>query len=283
MAGRAPYGYRYADGIWVLKPEAAAVVRAFFDHFLLYGSLGGAMRHVNRQWAATFAVSTGRRWLTHPCYRHGQSPLLRPDEAAQVDRWLRRNRTFAPRAVSAPRALSGLVRCAHCAQTFRVASAPPRYLYLRPCQCPRSPKCAALDYTATLNAIIDRIALDLPQRLARTDPAALGTLRSRLEATIAQKQQVLSQIPLLLTQDIFDRDTADQRQERLRQELAALMAQRDALPPVNLGAIARNLAIPAFWHDLSEPERRSYLREFLRGITLDPRQMPQSMQLHFFF
>lgn len=283
MAGRAPYGCRYQDGGYLLHPEAAMVVRAFFDHFLLYGSLGGAVRHINRRFHCTFAVSTGRRWLTHPSYRRSEPPLLRGDEAAQVDRWLRRNRAFAPRAASAPRALSGLVRCGVCAQTLRVASAPPKYLYLRCYQCPRSPKCAALDYTKTLNAIIQRITLDLPQSFSRIDPGSLLNLRSRLDQSIAQKESVLLQIPQLLAQDILDLPTADQRQGTLRRELSALMAQRAALPPVNLEAITRNLSIPQFWHDLSEPERRSYLREFLRGITLDPQQVPQSISLQFFF
>ena len=164
--GRAPYGYRRGKDRYVIDRSTAPVVKEFFDQFILYGSLRGAVRHIAKKYNKRISASTGQRWLQNPVYRgdlgykngevvtdtHGA--IISREEAAQVDRLLRRNRQMAPRTASAPRSLAGLVSCSHCGSATTVVRTTRRgtdreYLYLRPMACPGlpsagSPSCPGL-------------------------------------------------------------------------------------------------------------------------------------------
>ena len=106
--GKAPYGYRRGQERYIIDRMAAPVVTAFVEEFLLYGSLRGAVRFVERRFGKRISVSTGRRWLTHPVYRgdlqYGDGQVMRDthaaiisrDAAAQIDRLLRRNSQLPP-------------------------------------------------------------------------------------------------------------------------------------------------------------------------------------------
>ncbi|QYO63282.1 DegT/DnrJ/EryC1/StrS family aminotransferase [Leptolyngbya sp. 7M] len=67
--GRAPYGYRRGKDRYALDRSTAPVVKDFFDHFLLYGSLRGSVRYLQKKYSKKISVSTGKRWLTSPVYR----------------------------------------------------------------------------------------------------------------------------------------------------------------------------------------------------------------------
>ncbi|MDA0674451.1 MAG: recombinase family protein, partial [Cyanobacteria bacterium] len=128
--GRAPYGYRRGQDRYALDRAATPVVKDFFEHFLLYGSVRGAVRYLAKTYGKRVSVSTGRRWLTHPVYRGDllyqdgrvvrdtHTAILGREEAAQVDRLLRRNRRLPPRTASAQRSLAGLVQCQECGQSL---------------------------------------------------------------------------------------------------------------------------------------------------------------------
>lgn len=119
--GKAPYGYRRGKDRYAIDRATAPVVKDFFDHFLLYGSLRGSVRHLEKKYGKKISASTGKRWLTSPIYRGNLAyqtgevvpnthPAILPrEEAAQIDRLLRRNRRLPPRSASAPRSLAGLV------------------------------------------------------------------------------------------------------------------------------------------------------------------------------
>jgi hypothetical protein len=87
----------------------------------------------------------------------------------------------------------------------------------------------------------------------------------------------------LLESGILDAETADLRIYNLRTEVAKLEDQLAQLPPLNLPAIAKTLSIPQFWYDLSEAERRFYLREFIRSVQIDARQPDQEIKIIFVF
>jgi hypothetical protein len=72
----------------------------------------------------------------------------------------------------------------------------------------------------------------------------------------------------LVTQEILDTTTADLRRYQLQAEIATGQQQLAALPPANLLAIANTVSLRQFWLDLSESERRFYLREFIASIQL---------------
>lgn len=298
--GKAPYGYRRGKDKYTIDRSAAPVVKDFFDRFTIYGSLRGAVRYLEKKYNKKIAASTGLRWLSNPVYRGDTSYLngevisdthaaiLSRDEAAQIDRLLRRNRRLPPRTASAPRSLAGLVSCEHCGQTMTVTtvSAPRRiekYLYLRPMNCDRSPKCKSIRYDRVLNTTIDRICEDLPIAVAGIGMPSLDGLKAKIAQEIIDKKQTIERLPDLISSGILDRETVDLRTYKLKTEISQLQNQLAAFPPVNLQSLAQAVSIPQFWLDLSESERRFYFREFIRSISIDPQAANLDLQLRFIF
>jgi hypothetical protein len=288
--------------------STAPVVKAFFDHFLLYGSLRGAVRHLSKKYGKSISVSTGQRWLTSPVYRGDleytdgsivpdtHAAILPRDEAAQIDRLLRRNRRMPSRTASAPRSLAGLVICGSCQSPMtitRVTTAKrsqkrgseekAEYLYLRPTACPNQPKCRAIAYEAILQATIERICKDLPRAVQGTPLPDLEQVKQGIEQEIAAKQSILDQLAPLVQNGVLDQETADLRVYKLRTEMATLQNKLAQLPPVNLTAIAQTVSLPQFWLDLSESERRFYFREFIQKIELHRQQNNWQLSLTFIF
>jgi DNA invertase Pin-like site-specific DNA recombinase len=298
--GKTPYGYRRGKDKYALDRSAAAIVKDFFEQFLLYGSLRGAVRYLAQKYGKKISVTTGRRWLTNPVYRgdtayqNGQVvsnthvPIISREEAAQVDRLLRRNRRLPPRSASAPRSLAGLVICQECQSSMLVARVTtPRkdkeYLYLRPILCPKRPKCRAISYEQVLEQTIAGICQDLPRAVAGINLPQLDAVKSSLTKAIATKQDILAQLPTLTVEGVLDRETAALRAYNLRTEISQLQAKLATLPPVNLRSVAQAVSIPQFWLDLSESERRFYFREFIRQIEIIRNDASWQIKLIFIF
>lgn len=298
--GKAPYGYRRGKDKYALDRSASPVVKEFFEHFLLYGSLRGAVRYLGQKYGKKISVSTGRRWLTNPVYRgdtayqNGQVisnthvPIVSREEAAQVDRLLRRNSCLPPRTASAPRSLSGLVVCGECQSPMAVARVTTRrkdkeYLYLRPLLCHHSPKCRALPYERVLEDTIEAICRDLPGAVAGMNLPQLEGVKSSLTTAIAREQEILAQLPNLIETGVLDSETARLRAYKLRTEISELQAKLATLPPVNLRSVAQAVSITQFWLDLSESERRFYFREFIRQIEIIRQDAAWQIQLIFIF
>jgi DNA invertase Pin-like site-specific DNA recombinase len=281
--GRAPYGYRRGKDRYILDRSTAPVVKDFFEHFLLYGSLRQSVRYLQKKYSKKISVSTGQRWLTSPIYRgdlsyhnsetiaNTHAAILSRQEAAQIDRLLRRNRTLPPRAASAPRSLSGLVVCSVCDSAMKVSRAARRrqdYLYLCPVACPNQPKCRALIYQQVLEQTIERICADLLPALGQAALPNLEGIKQGVSAQVDAKQTVLEQLPGLVESGVLDAETAELRSYKLKTEMAKLQTSLAQLPPVNLKATAEAVSIPQFWLDLSEAERRFYFREFIQQIQI---------------
>ena len=282
--GKAPYGYRRGKEKYILDRTAAPIVKDFFEQFLLYGSLRGAVRYLAQKYSKKISGSTGRRWLTNPVYRGDTAyqnsqvlsnthvPIISREEAAQVDRLLRRNERLPPRTASAPRSLAGLVVCGECHSSMTVSrvSTPRRdreYLYLRPKTCLHSPKCRAIPYEQVLEQTIAAICRDLPRAVDGMPLPQIDEVKSSL-TLVATKQDILATLSTLTSQGILDSETAALRAYKLRIEISELQGKLATLPPVNLRSIAQAVSIPQFWLDLSETERRFYFREFIRQIEL---------------
>lgn len=298
--GKAPYGYRRGKDKYVIDKSAAPVVKDFFEQFLLYGSLRGAVRYLAKKYGKKISVSTGRRWLTNPVYRGDTAyqnnqiisdthvPIISREEAAQIDRLLRRNRLLPPRTASAPRSLAGLIVCGECQSPMIVARvSTPRqgkeYLYLRPNNCPKNPKCRAIAYQEVLQKTIEMICRELPVAVAQMNLPDMGGIKERLKSAIASQQNILAQLPALQEKGILDPQTADLRTYKLRTEIAKLQQQLAQLPPVNLQSTAQAVSISQFWLDLSETERRFYFREFIRHIELVRHDSDWQLQIKFIF
>ena len=283
--GKAPYGYRRGQERYLINRSTAPVVKDFVEHFLLFGSLRGAVKYLEQKYGKKIAVSTGRRWLTSPVYRGNLSykgrdiisnthpAIIEPEEAAQIDRLLRRNRNLAPKTASANRSLAGLVVCQKCQSGMKVTCTKPRnqkqeYLYLRPINCPQNPKCKGIPYQHIFKDTIERICQDLPQAVAQINLSKSAKNKVDLQLEIESKQDILSQINTLQSQDILDEETANLRRYKLRTEIAKLQSKIAQLPPDNLQTIAQAVSLPQFWLDLSESERRFYFREFIKAIEI---------------
>jgi DNA invertase Pin-like site-specific DNA recombinase len=298
--GKAPYGYRRGKDRYILDRSTAPVVKEFFEQFLLYGSLRGAVRYLEKKYGKKISVSTGRRWLTNPIYRgdlsyqNGEvisdthSPILNREEAAQIDRLLRRNRRLPPRTASAPRSLAGLVVCGECESHMNVVSVTrhrrdKEYLYLRPISCPKQPKCRAIAYEKVLEQTIQTICQELPRAVAGMNVPNLDGVKQSVTSQIVKNQDILAQLPALTANGVLDSETADLRAYKLRTEISQLRSRMAALPPVNLKAIAQAVSIPQFWSDLSESERRFYFREFIQQIKINCQDKAWQLQLIFIF
>ncbi len=305
--GKAPYGYRRGRDRYILDRATAPVIKDFYEHFLLYGSIRGSVRYLEKKYSKKIAVSTGKRWLTNPVYRghltyqtgetilDTHAPIISPNEAAQIDRLLRRNRKMPPRTASAPRSLAGLVYCGTCGSSMkvsRVASSRSRrdYLYLRPTNCRyamskvaseemRQPKCKAISYEDVLEQTIQGICHDLPRAVAQGHPPDIDSIKYRFEAKLSAQAAILGQLPDLVESGVLDIETADLRAYKIRTEMAELQTQLTQLPPISLIAIAQTVSIPQFWLDLSEAERRFYFRELIQQIQIIRGDRPHEWRL----
>jgi hypothetical protein len=157
------------------------------------------------------------------------------------------------------------------------------YLYLRPISCPKRPKCRAIAYEKILYITIQSICQELPRAVAGMNVISLDGVKQSLSSQIANKQDILAQLPALTAGGILDAETAHLRAYKLRTEISQLRSRLAALPPVNLQAIAQAVSIPQFWSDLSESERRFYFREFIRQIKVTRQDKTWQLQLIFIF
>jgi DNA invertase Pin-like site-specific DNA recombinase/predicted metal-binding protein len=284
--GKAPYGYKRGKSKYILDKTTAPVVKDFFEQFLLYASLGSAVRYLAKKYNKKISVTTGKRWLLNPVYRgdtaykddqiisNTHTAIISREEGAQVDRILRRHSSLPRRTASAPRSLAGLVICGECQSKMKVSLVTRRdrhvqeYLYLRPINCPQSPKCRAISYDAVLEKTISIVCRDLPLAVGGVNFPQLDAAKNQLSAKISHQQEIIQQIPALIESGILDAETAKIRLYQLNTEISTLTAKLDSLPPVNLTSIVQAVSIPQFWFDLSESERRFYLREFIQHIQL---------------
>ncbi|WP_392530751.1 recombinase family protein [Nostoc sp. C117] len=298
--GKVPYGYRRGKGKYTIDRSTSPVVKDFFDNFLLYGSLRGSVRYLAKKYGKKISVTTGRRWLTNPVYRGNTAyqngeiisdthlPIISKEEAAQVDRLLRRNSRLPSRTASARRSLAGLVVCRECQSHLTVTRVTQRnqnkeYLYLRSVNCPRNPKCQAILYQEVLEQTIETVCRDLPLAVAGMNFPQLDAVKNSLGEAIARQQEILTQLPALIETGILDTETAKLRAYKLRTEISALEAKLAILPPVNLRSVAQAVSIPQFWLDLSETERRFYFREFIRQVEIIRQDQEWNLQVIFIF
>ena len=298
--GKAPYGYRRGKAKYIIDRSTSGVVKEFFDHFLLYGSLRGSVRHLAKKYGKKISVTTGRRWLSNSvyrgdtAYRNGEilrdthNAIISREEAAQVDRLLRRNSRLPSRTASAPRSLAGLVVCSECQSHMSVTRVTVRrqkkeYLYLRPINCSQNPKCRAISYQEVLQNTIETVCRDLPQAVEKINFPQLDEIKNNLTEAIIRQQKILEQIPALLETGILDQETSKLRIYKLRTEISKLQTQLAILPPVNLRSVAQAVSIPQFWLDLSETERRFYFREFIRQIEIIRQDKNWKLRVIFIF
>jgi nucleotidyltransferase/DNA polymerase involved in DNA repair len=111
----------------------------------------------------------------------------------------------------------------------------------------------------------------------------LDTIKKNLNDKITHQQQILQKLPTLIETGVLDTETAKIRAYKLRTEISQMHAKLAILPPVNLRSVAEAVSITQFWLDLSEVERRFYLREFIRQIEIIRQGQNWHLQVNFIF
>lgn len=285
--GKAPYGYRRGKDRYIIDRSTAPVVKDFFEQFLLFGSLRRAVNYLEKRYGKKIAVSTGSNWLKNPVYRgdlfyknneiisNTHVPIISREEAAQIDRLLRRNRQLSPKTASTSYSLTGLIFCQNCQKPMTVTKVTQKnkkktYLYINGKNCPLTPKCKSLSYETVLEKTINYICQEFPKRVKNFNQNNLQANKEKLQQIIDKKQGIIEQLEQLVKTEILDEQTAQIRRYQLNVEISQLRTQLEQLPPENLQNIADAVSIPRFWQDLSEAERRFYFREFIHQIKINP-------------
>ena len=284
--GKAPYGYRRGKDCYIIDRSTAPIIKDFFEQFLLFGSLRGAVNYLAKKYGKKISVSTASRWLKNPVYRgdlkyknneiisNTHVAILSREEAAQIDRLLGRNQKLSSKTASAKHSLVGLVSCQKCHHSMIINHVTQRnkkkdYLYIRPQNCPLQPQCKAIPYQEVLQKTIDYICENFPKKVNSFDPQKIETYKNKIKHEVDQKQDIINQLYSLVQSNILDEQTAQLRRYNLNVEISKLRSQLEQLPPENLKNIADAVSLPRFWQDLSEAERRFYFREFIRQIYIE--------------
>jgi len=295
--GPSPYGYQKGKESYILNRSSAPIVKDFFERFLLYASLRDSVRYLEQKYNKKIAYSTALSWLKNPVYRgdlasknrsivaNTHTPIISREEAAQVDRLLKSHRRFKPRSTTASHCLAGLVRCQICGSLCKVNSVNQRnkkrqYLYLTPIKCGQKKSCPSWQYQNILDLTIKTICTELPIIVKKIKTPDVNVIGQNIRQILAEKKLILKDLPNLVEREILDQETALIRSYKLQNDIVELSEKLNQLPPDNLKEMINNLAIAQFWYDLSEPERRFYLREFIKQIYVIPDlNQPKQYQL----
>jgi subtilase family serine protease len=134
-----------------------------------------------------------------------------------------------------------------------------------------------------LNQTIAKITQTLPMAVANLETPSVSLLKAEIQSHIQQQENALERLPLLVREGILDEASANLRAYTLRSQLSSLQQQVSQLPPENLPQIAQTLSSQEFWQDLSEAERRVYLREFIRAVWIVRQGDRWNIQIQFVF
>ncbi|HIK36509.1 MAG: recombinase family protein [Geminocystis sp.] len=285
--GRAPFGYIRGNKGYMIDPVNAPIIREFFRVFLLSGSLRRSVKYLEEKYQKKISPSTAKNWLKNPVYRGDllynkntivsdtHPPIITRQESAQIERLLRNNKKFAPKSVSSKHCLAGLLKCKSCQCPLRVNPVSNKtkgysYLYLTPTNCPKNKPCKSLSYNSVLTRLIETIC-NLFEAIKETE-----TERDKIEETrniereeIKKIKEKLEVIRRLEDEGVLEEEEAKKITYRLREKMSKMQQKINQMPPNTLGVIAKNLSNPQLWHDLSNSERRFYLREFIDTIEVN--------------
>ncbi|AFZ54913.1 recombinase family protein [Cyanobacterium aponinum] len=301
--GKPPYGYLRGKDGYIVNRATAPIIRAFFDRFLLYGSLQDAVNYLAEKYNKKISVSTAKYWLNNPIYRGDlnyknkqiipdtHTAIITREESAQIERIFQSHRRVKSKSASSQHCLAGLIQCQWCKSNFRVNTVTKRnksanYLYLTPVECQKEIPCKSINYDFVLQKVIENICNSFKEIKNQEQMPNIEQIKNYLLTEINQKKRVITQIEKLLEEKILDEETAKIRTYKIKQDIGVLKQQIAKLPPNSLNTIANTLSLPQFWYDLSSSEKRFYLREFVKIIEIIPQNnYPQKkdIQLNFVF
>ncbi|WP_330204228.1 recombinase family protein [Cyanobacterium sp. Dongsha4] len=301
--GKPPYGYSRGKEGYIVNRATAPIIRAFFDRFLLYGSLQDTVNYLAEKYNKKISISTAKYWLNNPIYRGDlnyknqqiipdtHTAIITREESAQIERIFQSHRRVKQKSASSQHCLAGLIQCQWCKSNFRVNTVTKRnksakYLYLTPVECKKEIPCKSINYDLVLQKVIDNICNSFKEIKNQEQMPNIEQIKNYLLTEINQKKIVITQIEKLLEEKILDEETAKIRIYKIKQDIGVLKQQIAKLPPNSLNTIANTLSLPQFWYDLSSSEKRFYLREFVKIIEIIPQNnYPQKkdVQLNFVF
>lgn len=285
--GKTPYGYLRGKDNLIVNRAIAPILRAFFDRFLLYGSLQDTVNYIKEKYNKQISSSTARYWLTNPTYRgdlHYKNGQIIPDthtaiitreESAQIERILKSHHRVNTKSASSEYCLAGLVKCQLCQSNLRINKVTKKnkvesYLYLTPVNCLKEKKCQSISYNLVFEKAIKIICDSFKKIISQNKQLDIESIKNEIETKINKKIEIIKQLKQLIKEDILDEKTAKIREYKVQREIGELKQTIAQLPPNNLNTIANTLCLPQFWYDLSSAEKRFYLREFIQIIEIMP-------------
>lgn len=285
--GKTPYGYLRGKENLIVNRAIAPILRAFFERFLLYGSLQDSVNYIREKYNKQISLSTARYWLTNPIYRGDlqykneqiipdtHTAIITREESAQIERILQSHRRVKTKSAASEYCLAGLVKCQLCQTSLRVNKVTKKnkiksYLYLTPVNCRQGKKCQSISYDLVFEKTIEIICQQFREIICQDEQENLDWLKNYIQQQINKKNEILKQLKQLIKDDILDVKTAKIREYKVQQEIGNLKQKIAQLPPNNLKIIANTLGLPQFWYDLSSAEKRFYLREFIQKIEIIP-------------
>ncbi|MBE9222858.1 recombinase family protein [Cyanobacterium stanieri LEGE 03274] len=285
--GRSPYGYQKGKEGYIINRSTAPIIKDFFEYYLKYASLRDSVRYLKEKYNKKISHSTALQWLKNPVYRgdlayknnciisNTHTPIISREEASQIDRLLKSHRRIPSRSASSPHCLSGLVRCKICNSPTKITTVTQRrkqikYVYITPINCPQEKSCSSWNYQKILVETINIICQDLPIIVNHINSPDVNIINQQIAQLIKEKKQIKNNLKSLVLNNILDKETAQIRTIKIENEISQLNNKLNSLPPNNLTDMIENLSLQQFWYDLSEQEKRFYLREFIKKIYIIP-------------
>ncbi|MGY6529970.1 MAG: recombinase family protein [Cyanobacterium sp.] len=285
--GRSPYGYQKGKEGYIINRSSAPIVKDFFEYYLRYASLRDSVRYLEEKYNKKISHSTALQWLKNPVYRgdlayknnciisNTHTPIISREEASQIDRLLKSHSRISSRSASSPHCLSGLVKCKICNSSCKITSVSQRrkkakYLYITPVNCSQIKSCPSWNYQQVLEKSINIICSDLPVIVNKINAPKINSIIEQIKSVIKEKKNIISSLNSLVAENILDEQTAKIRGLKIENEISELNSQINSLPPNDLKEMIDNLSLKQFWYDLSEQEKRFYLREFIKQIYIIP-------------
>lgn len=300
--GRAPFGYLRSNKGYIIDAVNAPIVRDFFRNFILSGSIRSSLKYLEEKYQKKLSPSTARNWLKNPAYRGDllyikniivsdtHPPIITRQESAQIERILKNNKKFAPKSVSSQYCLAGLLKCQTCQSSLRVNTVNNKkkgysYLYLTPKTCPKNKSCKSLPYDSVLKRVIETICSIFGEIQNSNKPEdEIERCRNIQKKEIQRIKGELEVIRRLENEGILETQEAKKITYRLKEKMSKIQQKVDQMPPNTLEVIAKSLSNPQLWYDLSNSEKRFYLREFIDTIEVNMEaSLDDKLELNFVF
>lgn len=286
ITGSLPIGLMIRDKHIVPDPATADIVRDFFRHYRVNGSIGAAMTYIRETYGIILWDPTARKMLHNPLYKgvyrdnpNYCEPLIPPDEFDAIQKRLE-SRSVRQNETGRIYIFSGLVICGECGQRMTGSHSTDKKVERRFYRC----RNAILYHRCTHRHQMSEskleqwLLLNLSSEAAawETDWTVKAAQAKRPKADPAAIRRKMDRLKDLYVNDLI---TMDQYREDWAKYSAQLQeAQETEPPPVpdfqGLQELLQH-GLPTIYPTYSPEERREFWRSIIQEIHLDGENNPR--------